>query len=362
MRWRTMNQIIMACMAVGAVLGGLDRILQNRFGLGEKFEEGFMLLGPLALSMPGIICLVPALSGVLASVLSVLCTPLHLDPGTFGGILAIDMGGYQLARSLAVNPDVGRFAGIILSATFGCTVIFTIPVGMSLIPQEDRGDFLRGIIFGLMVLPLALLAGGIVQGLSPVELLQASFPILVMAAFLCYGMTRFSATMIRGFEKTAGGIQILSTTGLILAAVRYLTGLELIPGMIPLEEAMETVCSIAVVMLGSLPLAELLKRLLITPIRVLGKRTGMNADGAAALLVGAVSVTPALGMYRNMDSRSRVVNGAALVSGASAFAAHIGFTLAVDPEMVSPLLAAKMTGMAAGIATALLMTGRHPRT
>ena len=92
-----MNQIIMACMAFGVVLGGIDRMLDNRFGLGERFEEGFMLLGPLALSMPGILCLVPALSGLLSTVFSPVCDFLHLDPGTFGGILAIDMGGYQLA-------------------------------------------------------------------------------------------------------------------------------------------------------------------------------------------------------------------------------------------------------------------------
>ena len=32
-----MNQIIMWIMAVGAVLGGVDRIAGNRFGLGKRF-------------------------------------------------------------------------------------------------------------------------------------------------------------------------------------------------------------------------------------------------------------------------------------------------------------------------------------
>ena len=60
-----MNQIIMWIMAVGAVLGGVDRIAGNRFGFGKRFEEGFMLLGPTALSMSGIICLTPLLSRFL---------------------------------------------------------------------------------------------------------------------------------------------------------------------------------------------------------------------------------------------------------------------------------------------------------
>ena len=47
---RKMNTVIMWLMAFGAVLGGLDRILGNRFGLGKRFEEGFELLGATALS------------------------------------------------------------------------------------------------------------------------------------------------------------------------------------------------------------------------------------------------------------------------------------------------------------------------
>ena len=51
------NTIIMWIMAVGAIVGGLDRLFGNKFGLGEKFEEGFNAMGPLALGMVGIVCL-----------------------------------------------------------------------------------------------------------------------------------------------------------------------------------------------------------------------------------------------------------------------------------------------------------------
>ena len=47
----SINDIIMFIMAVGILLGGADCILNNKFGLGEKFEEGFMCLGPTALSL-----------------------------------------------------------------------------------------------------------------------------------------------------------------------------------------------------------------------------------------------------------------------------------------------------------------------
>ena len=62
-----MERVIMWIMAAGAVVGGMDRIFGNRLKLGERFEQGLLLLGPTALSMVGILCLAPLLSGVIKS-------------------------------------------------------------------------------------------------------------------------------------------------------------------------------------------------------------------------------------------------------------------------------------------------------
>ena len=42
-----MNSCLMWIIAVSAVLGGLDKVFGNRFGLGKRFDDGFALLGPL---------------------------------------------------------------------------------------------------------------------------------------------------------------------------------------------------------------------------------------------------------------------------------------------------------------------------
>ena len=47
------DQVLIALMAVFALLGGLDRILGGRFGLGQRFEEGILAMGSLALAMVG---------------------------------------------------------------------------------------------------------------------------------------------------------------------------------------------------------------------------------------------------------------------------------------------------------------------
>ena len=56
-------------MVFFALLGAADRIFGNRFGLGEKFEEGIMAMGPLTISMAGLLVLTPVLSRYLGPVI-----------------------------------------------------------------------------------------------------------------------------------------------------------------------------------------------------------------------------------------------------------------------------------------------------
>lgn len=351
-----MNEAILYCMAFGALIGGIDHLLGNRFGFGARFEEAFRLLGAIGLSMAGIICLAPLLSAGLGKVVVPLFRIFGFDPGMFGSVLAIDMGGYQMAMDLAENPQIGRFAGIVVSAIFGCTIVFTIPVGMGTMEEADRPYFTRGILLGLVTMPIGILTGGLVCDLALKTLLWHCLPVFLVSAVLFVGLLVQPENMTRCFRKFATGIQMLSTFGLMTGAIQYMTGRILLPGLIPLEEAMEVVCSIAIVMLGSMPLAELLQRLLKSPFRWIGAHTGLNQASTTGILIGVVSVVPALAMIPRMDNRGKVVNGAFVVCGASAFAAHLGFTLSTEPELAAALLTAKLLGGFAGIVIALAAT------
>lgn len=347
-----MERVILWILAGGAALGGLDLLPGNRFKLGERFEEGFQLLGPTALSMAGILCLAPLLSGALERTVAPLWLRLGLDPAMLGGILAIDMGGYQMAAALAADAAVGRYAGILAAATLGCTVSFTIPLGIGMVKGEEASDFFRGLLIGLAVLPAALLVGGLCSGMAFLPLLVQTLPVLLLAILLMAGLRFLPRQTLVGFSWFARLIRWLSIIGLVLGAVQYISGTVLLPGLAPIEDAMKVVSGIGVVLLGSLPAAELLRR----PLQALGRRAGLADSSLAGLLIGFVSVTPALAMLKDMDPRGRAMNAAFLVCGASTLASHLGFTLGAEPAMLTPLLLTKTLGGLLAAALALLLT------
>ena len=203
-----MNQIIMWIMAVGAVLGGVDRIAGNRFGLGKRFEEGFTLLGPTALSMSGIICLTPLLSRFLRFALVPIWNFLGLDAGLLAGILAIDMGGYQLAGELSASQEMVRYAGLVIAATLGCTITFTIPVGMGMLKSGDRLFFSRGMLIGTGTLPVTMIVGGLLSGLSFLQIVLQSLPVLLFCFLLMFGIWRFPEQTVRAFTVFADVIRL----------------------------------------------------------------------------------------------------------------------------------------------------------
>lgn len=356
------NKILMLIMAVGVVLGGLDRILGNRFGLGEQFEKGFMLLGPMALSMTGIICLAPALASGLGEIVAPVYRAVGVDPAMFGSVLAIDMGGYQLSAGLAESELVGRYAGTVAASIFGCTMVFTIPVGMGMIGKEDRGPFARGIMLGLAAMPVGLILGGVVSGLSLGASLRQNMPIFVMSLLLALGLRKIPERMVKGFCAVAGGIKILVTAGLILAAVESLTGWDPVRGMTPISESLGVVASIGVVQLGSLPMAELLRRALRRPFTWLGRKLGLSSQSLTGMLVGLASPLPTLTDFGGMGRRGQIAAAAFLVSGSSLLAAHMGFVVGAEPGMLVPLILSKLSGAFAAAVLAVLVTRKEAGT
>ena len=227
----SINEIIVYLMVVFMALGAVDRILGNRFGLGEKFEEGIMAMGSLALAMIGIICLAPVLANLLRPVVVPLYQALGADPAMFAGtLLANDMGGAPLAQELALTQEAGQFGGLIVGSMLGPTIVFTIPVGLGIIKAEDRPYLATGVLAGVITIPIGSFAGGLAAGFPVGMVLRNLIPIALFAVLIALGLAFLPNGMVKGFQVFGRIIVIIITIGLAAAGrARRVLGVEFNP-------------------------------------------------------------------------------------------------------------------------------------
>ena len=354
------HEFLIAVMAVFAVLGALDRIFGNKFGLGQEFENGILAMGSLALAMVGIIALAPVLALVLRPVIVPVYRALGADPAMFAGtILACDMGGAALARELTADSQAALLGGVLCGSMLGATVVFTIPVALGILRQEDRPALAKGILAGVVTIPVGILAGGIVAGFPVGMVLRNLIPIVLIAALIALGLWKAEGAMIRGFGIFGKGVVAVITVSLAAAIVESLMGLALIPGMAPISEGFETVGAIAIVLAGAFPLVYVVTRLLRKPLLKLGGALGINDTAAAGLIASLANSIATFGMVKDMDSRGKVVNVAFAVSAAFVFGDHLGFTAGFAPQMLPAVIVGKLAGGISAVAVAMLLTRKE---
>ncbi len=354
------HEILIWIFAGFAVLGAADRIAGNRFGLGEKFEEGILAMGSLAMAMVGIITLAPVLAKLLEPVVVPVYEFLGADPAMFAGtILACDMGGGALAAELTADSDAALLGGVITGSMLGATVVFTIPVAMGILAPEDRPALAKGVLCGLVTIPVGVLAGGLVAGFDLMLVLRNLIPIILIAALIALGLWKAENAMIRGFSWFGKGVTVLITVGLAAAIVEELTGMTLIPGMAPIEEGFLTVGAIAIVLAGAFPLVFVLTKVLRRPLEKLGGVLGINDTAAAGLVASLANSIATFGMVREMDPRGKVVNIAFAVSAAFVFGDHLGFAAGFAPEVLPAMIVGKLVGGVCAVAVAMWMTRKE---
>ena len=353
------EKIVIGAMALFALLGAVDRILGNRFGLGEHFEEGIQSMGPLALAMLGIISLAPVLAAVLRPLVVPLFSALGADPAMFAGtLLGCDMGAGSLAMELTQNREAALLGGVITGAMLGATLVFAIPVAMGILRQEDRPAMAKGILCGIVTIPVGILTAGILAGFPLGMVLRNLIPIVLIGAVIALGLWKAEGAMVRGFALFGKGVVAVITIGLAAAIVEELAGITLIPGMAPLSEGFEVVGEIAIVLAGAFPLVAVVTKLLKKPLASLGNRLGIgeSANGLVATLANSIAM---FHMVKDMNYRGKVVNIAFSVSAAFALGDHLGYTAGFAPEILPAVIIGKLAGGVSAVAVALWLTKKE---
>ena len=370
----SINSVIMFIMMIFMIVGAIDKIRGNKHGYGEKFEEGFNAMGPLALAMAGVVAAAPVLAIILEPIIVPIYELLGADPSMFATtLLACDMGGYPLAMELSSNQAVGNYAGLILGTMMGPTLVFTIPVALSIIKKKDRPYLGAGVLAGMITIPIGCIVGGLVMNMTQYKIgigtiLVNLIPVIIIAGLIVLGLWFKPGKMINGFNKFGTGVTVVITILTMIAVFEYQTGIKLplfnimvepdAAGTIPLESGLLTCGQIAIVLIGAFPMVLWITRTFGKALNALGRKFGMDENGSAGLVATLANNIAMFNIMDQMNAKGKLLNVAFAVSAAFVFGDHLGFTAGVNSEMIFPVIVGKLV---AGITALLLANLLSPK-
>lgn len=376
--------IIMAC----AVAGAIASIRNPESGLGKEFIEGIHAIGPIFIPVAGIMASIPYLSEFIRLAAGPLFALVGADPSIAATtVIAVDMGGYQLADALAGTRDAWILATIV-GYMAGATIIFSIPVGLAMLAKPDHKYMALGIMSGILSVPIGVFIASTLIALVGLEvrpdistsgeathqvaltigeILRNLLPLIVFCVAIAAGLRFAPDAMITGFLWFGRIMYAGITLVLVFSIVEYFTGLFSTVfgswGFDPIiadEEdqfrALEIAGYIGIMLAGAFPMVYLLTRYLAGPMQAIGSRIGVSPEGAAGLLAAIANIIAMYRLIGMMRPKDKVLAIAFAVCAAFTFGDHLAFAANFQPTLILPLLVGKLLGGAAGFMLALWLS------
>lgn len=343
-------------MILFSILAGLDYILDNKYGLGVKFEEGFRSMGGMALSIVGIYTLSPVIGKLIVPILNPLAKLIRTDPSVFmGSLLAVDLGGYLTSIEVANSLRVGEFNGLILSSMLGTTISFTVPVALKLINPKNLKYFTKGILSGIVTIPLGMIIAGIMMKIPWVDLFYSLFPVILFSIIIVIGIIKSFDTVLDIFTFIGKTILVISTIGLLFSILDFMFGIKIIQGMLPFEEAIILVGKIGIILSGAYPLIYFISTKMHRVLKKISLRFDLDEYSVLGLISSTVNNVPMIGVYDKMNWKGQIINAAFAASGSFVFGGQLGYVSSLSQDSVNAFIVAKLVGGISAVVLAIIM-------
>ena len=342
-------------MSFFSIIAGIDKLLNNRFGIGEKFDEGFKSLGGLALTIIGLYSISPVIAELIKPIIYPISNLLHIDPSFFiSSILAPDLGGYNASIEISKSIEIGVYNGVILASMLGTAISFTIPVAIGIISKDDFDLFAKGALSGIMTIPIGMIAGGLMMKLRITEILNSLIPVIVFSILMSIGLIKKQKTMIKMFNRLGKVIIAISTIGLILLIIKLGFNIDLVDGMISLEEAALLIVQIAIVLSGAFPMFYVISKLMHKQIRQVEEKFKLDQYSVLGMFSTMVHCMPMLEVYDKMNDKGKILNAAFVVSAGFTIGGQFGYITSVAPEYINAFIVSKIVAGVAAVFVANL--------
>src|SRR5262249_1108654 len=234
--------VVMFC----AGLGALASLFDAESGLGKEFLDGLHAIGHIFVPVAGIMASIPSLSRCISALAGPTFSAIGADPAMAAtSLIAVDMGGYQLADRLAASRESWTMA-MIAGYMAGATIVFSIPVGLKLLDKRDHKYMALGIMSGLLSIPIGILVScvalillhpqirGVVSTNAAAHYtLQLTLPALFLnlsplagfVGLLAVGLGLFPEAMIKGFFVFGKAMNALFTLVFFSSTIEYFTAI-----------------------------------------------------------------------------------------------------------------------------------------
>lgn len=376
--------IIMVC----AVIGAFAYIKNEESGLGQEFIEGLHSIGPIFIPVAGIMAAIPYLSAFIKVVFGPLFAAVGADPAIAATtFIAVDMGGYQLAEVLAQSKE-GWLMAMVVGYMSGATIVFSIPVGLTMLAKKDHKYMALGVMAGLLSIPIGVFTtcsimsvfdlavrGMISANAESTYVVMLTFkaifmnllPLTVFCVLLAIGLKVMPNKMIKGFLIFGRSMSVSLTLVLVFSVVEYFTGAfskifgswgfdPIIADEADQFRALEIAGYIGIMLCGAFPMVYLIKKYLAKPMDIIGRKIGLESTGAAGILAAAANILAMFRLIGDMRPKDKVLCIAFSVCAAFMFGDHLAFTANFQPNMILPVLSGKLVGGISGFLLAYLLS------
>lgn len=319
------GNFVIYLIMMGAVIGACASVLKPESGLGREFVNGIHSIGPVFLAQAGIMISIPFLSKFIEMALGPYFSLMGSDVSIAAlSIIAVDMGGYQLADAIAANRDVWITA-MIVGYTSGATIVYLIPVGLMMLDRKDHRYLALGAMAGLISIPFAVLA-------SLVMITTFNLPVREMVSTNSPALHYLTLDFVACLKLLA---PLFIFCFVLAAGLRYKANL-MVTGFLVFGKVMDAFIKI------------------ILALAIVEHFTGffMKNFGVWGFDLMFANIIAVYHMFKNLNARDKVLCVALGVCAQATIGDHLAFTANFQPTLIMPVLLAKLFGglLAAGIA------------
>lgn len=382
------GHIIIYIIMAATLIGAAASVIKPDSGLGKEFVNGIHAIGPVFLAQAGIMAAIPIISYVITHTIGPLFQSMGSDVSVAAlSIIAVDMGGYQLADAIAANRDQWIIA-MLIGYTSGASIVYLIPVGLVMLKQKDHKYLALGAMAGLISIPCGVLISlmcitlgnipvrDIISTSSParhylsidfLQALQLLAPLLAFCFLLALGLKYRTMMMVKGF-LTFGRI-LDAFIKLVLAAciIQHFTGIfsnvfggwvfdPLFADETELYRAIEIAGYIGIMLAGTFPVCYLFQKYCQRPMRFIGRKLQLSDNGALGVVMVLANIIAVYHLFNTMCARDKVICVAFGICAQATLGDHLAFSANFQPTLVIPIMAGKFLAGVMAIAVAIVIS------